>query len=35
LPEGNQQRLVAAKLESRAFARRGEHARESIPHATD
>src|SRR5467141_2608973 len=33
LPEDNQQRLIAGRLESRAFARRGEHARESIPHA--
>src|SRR6266404_1485273 len=30
--EGNQQRLIASRLESRAFARRCIHARESIPH---
>ena len=34
LTEVNQQRLIARPLESRAFARRSNHPRESIPHAT-
>src|ERR1700674_280952 len=33
LTEVNQQRLIARPLESRAFARRSNHPRESIPHA--
>src|ERR1700676_4541412 len=32
LTEVNQQRLIARPLESRAFARRSNHPRESIPH---